>query len=253
MDVYRALWRRRLLIAVLTIATVASTYVVVSRQTKIYQSTTLVRVQGRVADPTQVGAALGVAQHLAQTYAQIATTDAIANEVYTSLHGSVPRGHVQLSAQPVQDLELLYISAKSPKPKEAAAVANAAPKALRRFIARQPAAFRDEIEVVNPAGVSVVPVSPKLKTSVLIALIAGLVFNGALALLIEFLSDRMPGVEELEAATGKHVLATVPMLVFRSSVVERLEKRLGEELRPNEPATELARRVTRAEPRRTRG
>lgn len=227
MDVYRALWRRRFLILILTAATVGATYAVVSRQTKIYESATLVRVQGRVTDPTQVGSALGVAQQMAQTYAQIVTTDAIATKVYKSLDKRVPRDHVRLSANPVQGLDLLYITAKSPNPQEAADVANAAPVALREFIAGQPPAFRDELEVVNPAGPSTSPVSPRVKSSLLIAFVAGLVFNGALALLIEFLSDRLPDVDDLESVLGKPVLATVPPLEFRSVSADRVQRHLA--------------------------
>jgi succinoglycan biosynthesis transport protein ExoP len=249
MDVYRALWRRRFLIVFLTIATVATAYVVVSRQTKIYESTALIRVQQRAGDPNQAGTALGIAQHLAQTYAQIVGTDAIAKRVYESLHGRVPRSDVHLSAHPIQDLELLYISARSPDPAEAAAVANAAAVQLGKFIRSQPVALRDEIEVVNPAGVSSSPVSPRVKLSLIIALLAGLVFNGGLALLIEFLGDRLPDVDDLEALTDKPVLATVPPLTFRSA---NLERRLSSLAREPSAKAELT-PPARPRPRRSGG
>jgi tyrosine-protein kinase len=252
-DIYRVLWDRRLLIAALTIATVVSAYVVVSRQTKVYKSTTLIRVQQRVGDPTQVGTALGIAQHLAQTYARIVDTDATADRVYRLLHDRVPRDRVRLSAEPVQDLELLYISATSPDPKQAADVANAAPGALRQFIAEQPAVLRDEIEVINPAGASTTPVSPRVKLSLVIAFLAGLVFNSGLALLIEFLSDRLRGVEELEALTGRPVLATVPPLVFQSPGVSRLHQLLDAEPTEAPEPTALTARDPAPQPRQTSG
>jgi capsular polysaccharide biosynthesis protein len=252
MDVYRALWRRRLLILILTVATVGAAYAVVSRETKIYKSTTLVRVQGRVSDLTQVGSALGVAQHLAQIYSHIVTTNAIAKQVYKSLDGRVPRDHVNLAASPVQDLELLYISATSPDPQEAADVANAAPVALRQFIAGQPAVFRDQIEVVNSATPSAVPVSPHVKSSLLIAFVAGLVFNCGLALLVEFLSDRLPDVDDLESVTGKPVLATVPILEFRSVSADRVQRHLAYTTAEETPRSELG-RFSRAETRESSG
>jgi succinoglycan biosynthesis transport protein ExoP len=252
MDVYRALWRRRFLILILTAATVGAAYAVVSRESKIYKSTTLVRVQGRVSDLTQVGSALGVAQHLAQTYAHIVTTNAIAKQVYKSLNGRVPRDHVNLAASPVQDLELLYISATSSNPQEAAAVANAAPVALRQFIAAQPVVFQDQIEVVNSAVPSATPVSPRVKSSVMIAFVAGLVFNCGLALLIEFLSDRLPDVDDLESVTGKPVLATVPVLEFRSVSAERVQRHLAYTAAEQPPRSGLG-RFSRAESGESRG
>jgi polysaccharide biosynthesis transport protein len=256
MDVYRALWRRRFLIAFLTLATVVSTYVVVSRQTKIYESSSLIRVQQRVSDPSQAGTALGIAQHLAQTYAQIVVTDEIKGRIYRQLHGRVPPWNISLSAQPVQDLELLYVNAKSSDPKTAALVANAAPRALQAFIAEQPESLRDEIQVINPAGVSSSPISPRMKSSLIIAFLAGLVFNGALALLIEFLSDRLPEADDLEMLTGKPLLATVPPLTFRpvgSTWVPRVAKEPAADPPPPQELPPRRAPRTQAQPRRSRG
>jgi capsular polysaccharide biosynthesis protein len=245
MDVYRALWRRRLLIAILTIATVATTYVVVSRETKVYKSATMVRVESLVSDPTQLGTQLGIAQHLAQTYAQIVATGEMGDRIYKVLHGRVPRDEIQISASPIADLELLYISAQSSDPRVAAAVANAAPQALRDFVKSNPNPGKEEIITVNPAGVPASPVSPKVKLSLVIAFIAGLVFNGGLALLIEYLSDRLPEVDDLEAVFGRPVLATVPVLDFRSPDIERLQQRLSDGQAREAPP------LTRAQPRRS--
>lgn len=253
MDLYRALWRRRFLILILTAATVGATYAVVSRETKMYQSETLVRVQGRVTDPTQVGTALGVAQQMALTYAQIVTTDAIGARVYKELGKRIPRGQIDLSATPVNGLDLLYIAAKSSNPQEAADIANAAPVALRQFIAGQPPAFRDVLEVVNPAAPATSPVSPRVKSSLVIAFLAGLVFNGALALLIEFLSDRLPGVDDLESVLGRPVLATVPPLAFRTVPADRLQHHLAYHAgEPGGSRPEFT-RISRAEPGESSG
>jgi capsular polysaccharide biosynthesis protein len=250
LDVYRTLWRRRFVILFLTFVTVVAAYVVVSGETKIYRSTIFIRVQQQAVDPTQVGNAIGVAQHLAQTYAQIATTDAIGDSVFRVLHGKVPRDQIKLSAQPVQDLELLYISAKSSNPQWAADAANAAPVALRSWIASTTAKTdRDQIQVVNPAGRGVSPISPNVKLGVIIALLAGLFFNGSLAVLIEFLSDRLRGVDEIEALTGRSILATIPVLEFAPSAVTAVQDQLAR-ARALSAAAETA---LSAEPKRTRG
>lgn len=250
MDIYRALWRRRFLIALLTLATVATAWIVVSRETKMYRSTSLIRVQQRVSDPTQIGSAIGIAQHLAQTYAKIVATDAVADRVYRQLHGSVPRYEIRIKAEPVADLELLYVSATSSNPRWAARVANTAPRALLPIIDTQPKAERDQIEVVNPAGVSTSPVSPHVRLSLVIAFLAGLVFNSGIALLVELLSDRIRDVEELETLTERPVLATVPILDFRSTVAERVQERLA--LAREGPPGE-ARTLTQPAPRRSGG
>lgn len=220
-DLYRALWRRRYMIIILTVLATGTAYYRAAAEPKLYQATSFVRVQQAVTDPTQQGSAIGVAQHLAQTYAQIVGTYAVGDRVYRQLNRRVPRDEIDISGKPVQDLELLYIDAKSHNPAEAAAVANAAPVVLRQFIT-QAGTLRDQIVTINPAGVPTTPISPHPTRTALLALLIALIFNGALALLIEFLSDRLPDTDDLEASLGRPVLATVPKLNLRpGAVVER--------------------------------
>jgi capsular polysaccharide biosynthesis protein len=247
MDIYRALWRRRFLVAILTIATVVSAYIAVSRETKMYKTSTMVRIESRVTDPTQLSNQIGIAQHLAQTYAQIVSTYSMGNRIFRVLGGRVPRDEIEISASPIQDLELLNISAKSSDPRVAAEVANAAPVALRQFLASNPNPGKDAVITVDPAGTPGTAFSPRLKLSLIIAFVAGLVFNGGLALLIEFLSDRLPDADDMEAAFGLPVLATVPVLEFRSPDIERLQQRLASEGRERAASP----RLTQPQPRRS--
>jgi hypothetical protein len=107
------------------------------------------------------------------------------------------------------------------------------------------------LRTLRPSGVSTTPISPRVKLSLIIALLAGLIFNGGLALLIEFLADRLPDVDDLEALTGKPVLATVPPLSFRSANMDRLQQRLAEA--SHDPEPEIVRQAARSQPRRTSG
>ena len=218
-DLYRTLWRHKYLIVLLTVIATVTTYFRASAEPKMYKATTLVAIQQKVADPTQAGNAIGVAQHLAQTYAQIVSTYAIGTRVYNQLGGRVPRAAIDISGSPVQDLELLYISAKAHDPNEATAVANAAPVVLRAFVA-ETGTLHDQIVTVNPAGVPSTPVSPHPMRLALLVFVIALIFNGALALVIEFLSDRLPDADEMESVMGKPVLATVPKLVLKPGFVE---------------------------------
>jgi len=220
-DIYRALWRRRYLIVILSVLMTAAAWAVSSSQTKVYKASALIRVQQRITDPTQAGSALSVSQHLAQTYAQIVSTYSIDQRIYRQLDGRVPQDEIHVQAQPVQDLELLWISATSTSPEHAAAVANAAPDALRSFIS-ETGTLRDQIVSVDKAGVPGTAISPRPVRTAVLALLVALVFNGTLALLLEFLSDRLPEIDELDASLGKPVLGTVPQLTFRSPVVDQI-------------------------------
>lgn len=222
-DLYRALWRRRYMIIALTALITVTAWARNSAEPKVYKASALVRIEQTITDPTQAGSALGVSQHLALTYAQIVGAYSIGNRVYDQLDGRVPRDEINISGAPVQDLELLYISATAHDPREAAEVANAAPVVLRKFVA-QTGTLHDHIVTINPAGISVNPISPHPIRVAILALLIGLVINGAFALLLEFLADRLPDLDEIESALGKPVLATVPKVELQPGNVEELKR-----------------------------
>ena len=70
-DVYRALWRHKFLVAVLTAVFVGTAWYLTSRQTRTYEAATLVRVQERGPDAGSASTALQASQTLALTYATI--------------------------------------------------------------------------------------------------------------------------------------------------------------------------------------
>lgn len=235
-DVYRALWRHKYFILVLTACLVAAAWYLTSRQQQIYESETLVRVVQRVDDPDQAAGlqALETAERLARTYANIAQTDNIAQRVARAT--DLPISAVKISADPVRDLELLWIRARSPSPQRAADVANAAPRALQSFI-RQTGTPSERVITVEPASLPTEPASPRLMLNLVLAGLLGLIFNGALALLIEVLGDRVRDADELERLTGQPILTTVPKLHFhRHRLLAEPEPRPGAAARPPDKA-----------------
>jgi capsular polysaccharide biosynthesis protein len=242
-DVYRALWRHKLFIAALTALLVGATWYVTSRQDKAYETSTLVRVQASGPRAGDAAAALQASQTLAQTYAKLISSGALESEIRTLLARcsqvtasaaqrraraaavrmcqslgdsnrarAVPRSvsGVELSASPEQDLDLLSITARSGNPTSSMVVANATPLALRTFIRRT--GSRSERIVIAKEASPGSPVSRQLPLNIAIALMVGLIFNGALALLIELFRDRLPERDELERAVGHPVLAAIPSL-----------------------------------------
>jgi capsular polysaccharide biosynthesis protein len=240
-DVYRALWRHKFFIVVLTAMFVGATLYVSSRESPEYEASTLIRVQERGPRAGDAGAALQAAQTLAQTYAKLVGSGALREEIRALLvrctgqadsERSVapeesarvceplddvsnvrvsPRrvAAVPLSASPVEDLDLFTITARSGNPTRAMLAANVAPLALRTFIRRTGA--RSEQIVVAKAATSS-PVSRQLPLRIAIAIALGLIFNGALALLIELFRDRLPDPDELGQVVEQPLLATVPTL-----------------------------------------
>ena len=253
-DVYRALWRHKALIAVLTAAFVGAAWYVTSLQTQIYEASTLVRAQESGPAAENASAALQASQDLAQTYAKMIRSGALTDDVQRLVAACVrtrsstsptnaglkgPKGagkagapscgwvgskrskrivprnvaEVTLTAEPVQDLPLLTLIARSKSPSRALIVADAAAPALREFI-RATAPASERVVTVKAATESS-PVSRHMALNIAIAVMLGLIFNGALALLIEFFRDRLPEPDRIEQTLGYPVLATIPALRLR--------------------------------------
>ena len=210
---------------------VCGVWFVTSRQQKLYTASTMVRVVQAANDPTDVINSLEAGQRLAQVYARIAETRTVRNQIYQDLHGTVGLTRIDLSASPVQDLELLTISATHPSPKLARKVANAAPVALRSFV-KGSGSPHEKVIVVEKARVPTSPSSPNLKLNLALALLLGLVLNGLLAVLGEILRDPLPDdMPELEQLLGGPVLATVPTLEF----IAPKKRRFGSRRKPKIP------------------
>jgi len=218
-DLYRALWRHRLFITVLTAALLGAVWYLTSREQPVYKASSLIRVQQQIQDPGQTLGVLAAGAQLAETYGKIVGTTTVAESIYSDLHGQIPYEEIggSVSASPVQGLDLLWINAKSTNRDRAVTIANAAPAALKRFI-NDTGTLRDEIITVQAASRPGAPVSPNLMLNLTVALLAGLIFNALLAVAIELVSDRVVDADEIESLTGHPVLASVPVLRFLQRV-----------------------------------
>ena len=212
-DIYRALWRHKFFITVLTAACIGATWYATSQQTRKYQASALVRIQEGGPSAGDFSA-LQASQLLAQTYAQVIGSGALKGRIETLVARRVAAGkvpEVKISGQPVPNLDLLSITALSKNPTRALIVANAVPVALMSFI-RDTGTRNVQVVIVKAATMPTSPVSRHMARNITIAFMLGLIFNGALALLIELLRDRLPESEELGQTVGHPVLATIPAL-----------------------------------------
>jgi succinoglycan biosynthesis transport protein ExoP len=215
-DVYRALWRHKLFIVVMTAAVVVAAWFLTMRQPAVYEATTKVHIFPPVAEGVTAEDAADIGERLALTYAEAAETSVIAAKVHEQLNGDIPRDAIygKISAEASRGLEFLTISVPNRDPARAQLIANAVPKALKSYIDEFENLRGLEVSVVDPAAQPTEPASPNLQLNLALALLFGLIFNAALALLIEAIGDRIHDNEELERLTGQPVLATIPALKF---------------------------------------
>lgn len=210
-DVYRALWRRRLLIAVLTLALVAADAFVTAQQTKLYTASSLVRVEQKTTTAADQFGSLQTGALLARTYARIAESSTVADLVKAQLGQSVPASAIKIKAAQVSDVDLLEMSATNANPALAARIANAVPGALITLV-KQSGPSPDVITTIDHAAAPTSPSSPNTKLNVAIGFIVGLILNSGIVLLAAAFADRIGGAEDLEHLTGLPVIATIPTL-----------------------------------------
>jgi len=212
-ELYRALWRRKLIVVATLALVVAAAVYYTSRQPKEYRATTLVRIQQTISNSAEAFGALQTGGRLAQTYAEIAGTNTIAQKVYLGLDQKIPYDQIagSITGSQVEDLDLLSISATSRNPEWARQIASEAPAALRRFIS-ETGTLRDHVVTIQPALPPRGPSSPSLRLNVAAALVLGLLLGGGLALLFEFVADRAHSADEIERLTRRPVLSTVSKL-----------------------------------------
>ena len=215
-DVYRALWRHKVLILVLTAVFVGATWYVTSRVAKTYEASALVRIQQPITNAGDAFNSLESSARLAQTYAKVINSGALNDPTRAALASKLPalRTSPTLSASPVQDLDLVWISARSHDPTVAAVAANVAADQLHQFTSRT-STIGEQVLIIKKATAPTSPISPRVGFNLGLALVLGLIFNSALALLIEVFRDRMPDPEELGQSLGYPVLATIPTLQLR--------------------------------------
>jgi polysaccharide biosynthesis transport protein len=232
----RAILRYKWLALGLTAALVILTGVIVSSQTPTYEATTQVRIQQRV--PVGEVPALEIARQNAEAYSVIVSGTRFADLVKSTIATAIPdltipeiRGAI--SSEPVPGTDLLNITVTGTDPGRIAQIANATPDALRAFAKIE---ATEQIVPISEAGVPSSPVSPKVNLAIAVALVIGLIINGALMVLLDLLRDRFANADELRAATGKPVLAMVPRLQATRPTPQRERSPRAARSRAEKPA-----------------
>jgi capsular polysaccharide biosynthesis protein len=158
--------------------------------------------------------ALQASERLAETYAEIVDSGALYPPLRSQLTGTLPEETVSetdVTGDPEEGLDLLWIAAESPDPETAATVADAAPAALAELI-EESGTVGDRVVTVRAARVPQDPSSPDLTLNLLVAGALGLVLNGLIAVGAEAIRGRLIAPDRAAESFGLPVLARVPSL-----------------------------------------
>lgn len=151
-------------------------------------------------------------QQVVDTYAQVATSRTVLQHVESQLNFSMPIQKLaqMIQATPVTNTDLLTVQVTSTNPNFSSQVANAVAQATVQEV--QTLTQQRDLQVVDSAVPTNLPVAPKTKTNVAIALVLGLMVGGGLAFLLEYLDDSLRTEEDVKRVLDLPVLTAVPFL-----------------------------------------
>jgi len=118
---------------------------------------------------------------------------------------------------------MLYITVRSPDPKEAAAIANEYAAVAIKYISGTMAT--EEPNVMSVAQVPTAPSTPRKATNILIGLLIGLILSAGWVILQFILDDRIKSVDDISRYSNLPVLAVVPS--FDGGVAKKQRRKVG--------------------------
>jgi capsular exopolysaccharide synthesis family protein len=247
----RIFWRWKLLFLAFVVLIPLGVYLVERSEPKIYQSSTLIELQG--ISPVVGSSNSGIAPSNQAAVARLATTTPVVNLAARLLH-QPPSSLHGVSAVADADTGFVTITARDHDPDRAAAIANAfgaalvrhqadqahriigqQTRALKKQLAATPRSnpgqritFRQQIaqlraltgasasgaQVVQAAAPSATAAEPKVGRAVALAAVIALLLGVGAVLLAEKADRRLRTPEDIESLTGWPLLAAIPPSAF---------------------------------------
>jgi len=183
----------------------------------VYKSTTtLIVLRDEMAPYSEINInTLTLNQNLVRTYSELAKSRSVAEEVIKN--NNLDFTPEELSSKIEVNLgetEVLKITASDSNPEMAALIANAVAQALSRKVHK----FLNikNIQVLDPAVPSGIPVNNNIFLNVMLAGILGLIITIAIIFVREYLDDTIRNSDEVESYLKLPVLGLIPAVTLRA-------------------------------------
>ncbi len=199
------------LVLIPLVAMVASAVMSMFVLTPVYKSTTTLIVLRDQMAPNEINlSTLAINVRLAKTYTQLAKSRTVAEEVIKNNNLNLTPDQLSgnIEVELVADTEVLKITASDSNPAAAALIANGVAQALSGKVYKELSV--KNIQVLDPALPSAVPVSPKVVLNVILAGILGLTVTVGIIFVREYLDDTIRHAEEIESYLKLQVLGLIP-------------------------------------------
>lgn len=224
----RIILKRKALIIAVTLLCLLIAVILTARQAPVYKASAELLVtqkQGvssdqQVRDPYQ--AAL-LYEKMTKTFSELLKGRVVAEEVIARLGLDADADDVlkMVSAEPVEDTQLIKVTVNSSNANMAAEIANTFGIVLAERVSDIESSANPlvVIKVVEPATVPREPFSPRPFQNAIIAVMFGLILGVGLAFLSERLDTTVKASDELERLTGLTTLGLIPAISASAAIV----------------------------------
>ena len=208
---FQVLWRRKWVVAVTLLATLAIVAAGSRVMKPVYQASSMIRLSEVLAGPAGYSD-LTYSQQLQNTYVQLIGSRPYLDTVIQQLKLNVSPETLasMVKVQAVPSTWLIQITATDGNPAQAAAISN---QLAVRALAQPPAAYT--ISIVEPAAVPTIPIRPQPALYLAIAALVGLLGGLGLAFLVESLDGTIHTAVGLGESAGAPLLGAIPNFRIR--------------------------------------
>jgi capsular exopolysaccharide synthesis family protein len=203
-ELLEVLWRRRIVVAIVTLITVGAAFIALRAVTPLYESTSTMVLNPRDENDIFI---LSTLDAVVPVYASAATSRSTVERARASLGGEV----ADVSVRTFEDTPILKLKARDSNPELARRTAQAVTDLLRADVAAKRVGLPslDLVQIDQPVAASD-PVFPRYGLTLAVALLLGLSFGVAAALLRENLTSKVESSEALAQLAGVPCFAEVP-------------------------------------------
>ncbi len=203
-----------LLVAGATIAGIAA-YFVTGTIAPTYRASSTLLINQVETPGSIVYSDVLTSERLTKTYRELITKRPILETVIEDADEpglTVDELSGKLDTKAVKDTQLVTISVSDESPQRAARLANLVASTFVREESEDALTRTGTTRIVEPATVPGAPIAPNLKLNLALAVLAGLVLAGGVALLIEYLDDTIKSPDDVSMASGLATLGEVGRL-----------------------------------------
>lgn len=189
-----------------------------ARQTKIYEASITVVVgqnQG-LAENLNLTTAL---QQVANSMSKMIASRTVAEKVVGDLNLKETPDEIlgRISAQPVQQTQLIEVTVSDTDPERAARIANGIGNAFSELIQRTESSRSGlTAQVWQAAMVPTSPVKPTPERNAILAILLGLAIGVGIAFILDRLDTRWRSTEEVEETLGLPIIGVIPQMTYET-------------------------------------